>query len=306
VLSTSDTGNADVAATDELKRQHAALSGYLLRFEDRMGMLAGVEVRVPYLDHQLLELCARVPLARRADLFSNKHLLREAVAGRVPDLCRLRPKFPFNASLPPLTHLLDMHPGAGGGLGDLLSPSAVKQRGYFAPADVQRLVDARRFDALDGVLVIHLLDEVFVRNFDPLRFSPVPPPPIDDVAAVDHGRLPAERLMLAARRRLTEQLAPAVDPLIVRVGLLFPVNAAPAASPAPALVVHFSDGREPYTLGAAVWGDAGADSRLVDLVRLADGRRTYAALAVALGLSTEGLFKLAEPLHAHRIFSPKF
>ena len=39
-------------------------------------MLAGVEVRVPFLDHRLVELCAGIGAARRRTLFSDKRLLR--------------------------------------------------------------------------------------------------------------------------------------------------------------------------------------------------------------------------------------
>ncbi len=72
------------------------LSNYIL-FADRMEMAHGVEVRLPFLDHHLVELTARMPLAfyRRGKL--SKHVLREAVRPFVTDTIYTRPKRMFAA-----------------------------------------------------------------------------------------------------------------------------------------------------------------------------------------------------------------
>jgi asparagine synthase (glutamine-hydrolysing) len=61
----------------------------LLRYEDRNSMGNSVESRLPFLDHRLIEfglaLDARVKLGRGF----GKHILRRALAGRIPDSIRL-------------------------------------------------------------------------------------------------------------------------------------------------------------------------------------------------------------------------
>ena len=152
----------------ELRAEHSRLATSLLRFEDRMGMAGHVEVRVPFLDHRLVEFCAGFEEPDRARLFSGKSLLREAVAGWLPEAITQRPKVGFNRSAPALSALVLAQP-EGAPLRDLLSRDVVESRGYFTWARCESLLRARSFAALDHVLVLHLLDELFVRNFDPRR-----------------------------------------------------------------------------------------------------------------------------------------
>jgi asparagine synthase (glutamine-hydrolysing) len=72
------------------------LSNYIL-YADRMEMAHGVEVRLPFLDHQLFELVQRMPLSlyRRGPL--SKHVLREAAKPLVSDTIYRRPKRMFAA-----------------------------------------------------------------------------------------------------------------------------------------------------------------------------------------------------------------
>jgi len=158
----------------ELRAEHSRLSTSLLRFEDRMGMAGHVEVRVPFLDHPLVEFCAGFPEADRREWFSGKGLLRQAVGSWLPEAIAQRPKVGFNKSAPAVTKLLFAQP-EGSPLRELLSREAVEAKGYFTWARCDALLRARNFTALDHVFILHLLDELFVRRFDPRRFSgPVP------------------------------------------------------------------------------------------------------------------------------------
>jgi asparagine synthase (glutamine-hydrolysing) len=56
----------------------------LLMKQDQMSMAASIESRVPFLDHKLVEFAARVPARYKTRLFSGKHLLRRAMARRLP------------------------------------------------------------------------------------------------------------------------------------------------------------------------------------------------------------------------------
>jgi asparagine synthetase B (glutamine-hydrolysing) len=152
----------------ELRAEHSRLASALLRFEDRMGMAGHVEVRVPFLDHRLVELCAGFGDADRARLFSGKELLRQAVADWLPEAIVRRPKVGFNRSAPAVSALVLAQP-EDAPLRALMSREAVESRGYFTWARCEALLRARNFPALDHVFVLHLLDELFVRDFDPRR-----------------------------------------------------------------------------------------------------------------------------------------
>jgi asparagine synthase (glutamine-hydrolysing) len=63
--------------------------------EDRSAAGNGIEARVPFLDHRLVELVAAVPPALRPRLIWDKRILREALRGAVPDEVIDRPKVAF-------------------------------------------------------------------------------------------------------------------------------------------------------------------------------------------------------------------
>ena len=71
------------------------LQMYQLWHEDRTSSAHGIEARVPFLDHRIVELTYAVPRELHADLFWDKTILRDALAGRVPDQFRLKQKTPF-------------------------------------------------------------------------------------------------------------------------------------------------------------------------------------------------------------------
>ncbi len=68
---------------------------YQLWHEDRTSAANGIEARVPFLDHRLVELTYGVPAALHQDLFWDKTILREALAGSISDQFCQRPKTPF-------------------------------------------------------------------------------------------------------------------------------------------------------------------------------------------------------------------
>jgi asparagine synthase (glutamine-hydrolysing) len=200
-----------------LREDHAALSHGLLRFEDRMGMAAGVEVRVPFLDHRLLELCASIPFPLRPDLLTQKAILRRAVRPWLPRSIADRPKFAFNASLMPITRLLECQPGGGHDLLWLLSSESILAKGYFDFPTVQELWRRRQYVLLDHVFVVQLLDELFVSRFDPDRFRGASPP----VPASVPLRAPrrARYAMYSESRRAmpTEDTVPLLHPSVAKV-----------------------------------------------------------------------------------------
>ena len=57
----------------------------MLHYFDRTSMAHSLEVRVPFLDHEFVEFCARIPPSLKVHRLRSKHILREAARGLVPD-----------------------------------------------------------------------------------------------------------------------------------------------------------------------------------------------------------------------------
>jgi asparagine synthase (glutamine-hydrolysing) len=63
--------------------------------EDRTAAGSGIEARVPFLDHRIVELTACIPVDERRGLLWDKQILREALRGVLPEALLDRPKAPF-------------------------------------------------------------------------------------------------------------------------------------------------------------------------------------------------------------------
>jgi asparagine synthase (glutamine-hydrolysing) len=74
------------------------LPGYILSSQgDRMAMAHAVEGRYPFLDHRVVEFAARLPANLKMKVLDQKHLLKQAVKGRIPESIRMRHKQPYRA-----------------------------------------------------------------------------------------------------------------------------------------------------------------------------------------------------------------
>ena len=62
-----------------------ALVDDMLQYFDRASMARSLEVRVPFLDHKVVEYCARIPADLKIRRLRTKHLLKEAARGLLPD-----------------------------------------------------------------------------------------------------------------------------------------------------------------------------------------------------------------------------
>ncbi len=272
------------SVVEHLRHLHASLAGYLLRFEDRMGMLAGVEVRVPFLDHVIVEACAAISPGARARLFGDKRLVREAARGLLPETVRARPKFAMNANMPSLSSAVLGRPGE---LAALLGDAVVHDKGHFDVARVRHLRETRNERLLDAVLVTHLLDELFVSRFDPARFADRPPPRPPEVV-VDESFLPAEAILFAARRGGRAGDAPSRRREIAFVGRLASVAPSLEGARAELFLVRTTGGEE---LSISLPPDLPAD-RAVAFLCAIDGLRTYAELATDLGATVDEVLAL--------------
>jgi asparagine synthase (glutamine-hydrolysing) len=75
-----------------MKRQ---LQNHNLWHEDRTSASLGMEARVPFLDHRIVELLASVPAKLHPTLFWNKSIIRQALKKRMPNYDIRRPKIGF-------------------------------------------------------------------------------------------------------------------------------------------------------------------------------------------------------------------
>jgi asparagine synthase (glutamine-hydrolysing) len=112
------------------------LPGDILTKVDRMSMAHSLEVRVPLLDHVLVEYVARLPVTYKLRGTTTKYIFKRAFGHLLPEQILSRPKMGFAL---PLQHwfsndLKDF-------LRDVLFDSRSMQRGYFRPAFVDRLVE---------------------------------------------------------------------------------------------------------------------------------------------------------------------
>lgn len=107
-----------------------------LLYSDRTSMAASVEVRVPFLDKDLVEwVAASVPPRLKLAGAETKHILRRAMGDAVGREVLRQPKAGFGAPVDVWLRgeLAEM-------LGDLLSPDRVRRRGFFKPEAVQDLL----------------------------------------------------------------------------------------------------------------------------------------------------------------------
>ena len=102
---------------------------------DNMTMAWGLEARVPFLDHQLVELAAQMPKHFKIGHLGGKHILKKIARGKIPDAVIDRPKgyFPMPALKYVRGEFLDM-------MNDVLSSQRCRERGVFEPAYIQRLL----------------------------------------------------------------------------------------------------------------------------------------------------------------------
>jgi len=138
------------------------LADHNLNYTDRMGMAAGVEVRVPLLDRALVEFATRIPSSMKQHGHTEKAIFKKAMEPDLPRDVIYRRKSGFGAPLrswlrSELRERVD----------DTLSQESLRARGLFDPAAVQRLVSLDRAGRVDGGYTIFALMcvELWCRQF---------------------------------------------------------------------------------------------------------------------------------------------
>jgi asparagine synthase (glutamine-hydrolysing) len=157
----------EAAGADDLNRMLAVdaatqLPDDLLLLTDRMSMAVSLECRVPLLDHELVELAARIPERMKVRGGNLKHVMKLALKGILPPQVLARKKRGFGApmgawlkrELAPL-------------LRDLLSEESIRARGLFRHERVASLIAAHEANRVDGTdrLLALLNFEIWARLY---------------------------------------------------------------------------------------------------------------------------------------------
>jgi len=142
--------------------QRFFLADHNLIYTDKMSMAAGVEVRVPFLDLDLVEFAQEIPARLKQRGSVGKWVLKKAMEPYLPKDVIYRPKSGFGAPLRrwmrfELKELLN----------DLLSESSLRNRGLFNPVAVHRLIAANDSGKLDASYTLFslLCVELWCRRF---------------------------------------------------------------------------------------------------------------------------------------------
>jgi len=142
--------------------QRFFLTDHNFTYTDRMSMAVGVEVRVPFLDLELVESAARIPVGLKQRGRVGKWVLKKAMEPYLPHDVIHRPKSGFGA---PLRQWMrnELRPL----LADLLSIESLRRRGLFEPVEVQRMISQNDSGAVDAAYTLLSLMsiELWCRSF---------------------------------------------------------------------------------------------------------------------------------------------
>ncbi len=128
------------------------LADHNLNYTDKMSMAAGVEVRVPLLDPDLIAFAARLPLEFKQQGTIGKWIFKKAMEPYLPTGAIYRPKTGFGV---PLRHWLRHDLNAI--VEDVLSPSSLSNRGLFDVTGVQHLLYLDKQGRVDGTYPLFAL-----------------------------------------------------------------------------------------------------------------------------------------------------
>lgn len=136
----------------------------LLLKADKMTMANSVELRVPFLDHKILEFAASLPANFKVRGWTTKYLAKRALAGRVPKQILSRPKTGF-----PVPYSSWLRNGLHGWVRDVLLDRRATNRGYFRKNAVEDLLDEHARFGLHAkevfsLLVLELWHRTFVEH----------------------------------------------------------------------------------------------------------------------------------------------
>jgi asparagine synthase (glutamine-hydrolysing) len=134
----------------------------LLVKADKMTMANSVELRVPLLDHKILEFAARLPRNQKIRRWTMKHLAKKALRGRLPKAILARPKAGF-----PVPYHAWLRSNLRDWVSDILLDGRTLSRSYFKKGAVEELISrdlkgADHSKEIFSLIVLELWHRTFV------------------------------------------------------------------------------------------------------------------------------------------------
>jgi asparagine synthase (glutamine-hydrolysing) len=134
-----------------------------LALSDKMSMACSIEVRVPFLDNEIVDFMGRVPPDLKIRGFNQKYILRKAMEGVLPKSVLTRRKAAFGLPIRSWlkNELREM-------LTDMLSEDRIRRRGLLKPATVTRMIRDNETGERDytlplwGLLTLELWHQAFL------------------------------------------------------------------------------------------------------------------------------------------------
>jgi asparagine synthase (glutamine-hydrolysing) len=134
-----------------------------LNYTDKMSMATGVEVRVPYLDIELVEFSTKIPPYLKMKGVTTKYILKKVAEQYLPKEVIYRSKSGFGAPVRDwIINDLDSM------ILEYLSPSNIEKRGIFDSKSVWNLIQKNKSGKVDASYTIWALlsIESWFRQFD--------------------------------------------------------------------------------------------------------------------------------------------
>ena len=125
--------------------QRFFLGDHNLNYTDKMSMLSGVEVRVPFLDKDLCEFAVLIPPNLKIKGYQSKWILKKAMNAYLPKNIIYRSKIGFGMPIRDWfkNELKDW-------LYEILSKEKLQSRGIFNPNEVENLINLNTTGAMDA------------------------------------------------------------------------------------------------------------------------------------------------------------
>ncbi len=143
------------------------LPDFITRSLDGASMAHSLEARVPFLDHEFVEFCSRIPPDLKMRRLEEKHILRLAMRYDLPaEICQRRKRglsTPYGQWIRCLPEFAD----------DLLSVGKLREKGYFDAGFVTNMLKYHKSGRADygrqlmTVLGVHLWDDLFMQGCGP-------------------------------------------------------------------------------------------------------------------------------------------
>ena len=139
------------------------LRDHNLQYTDKMSMATGVEVRVPFLDSNLVKFVQSIPSSIKMKHSTTKFVLKNIMAKRFFNKLAYRSKTGFGA---PLRHWIKNDLSCY--VVDLLSEDKIKARGIFKPEAIKKIISDNNSGKADfsylifAILCVEIWFQIFV------------------------------------------------------------------------------------------------------------------------------------------------